>query len=429
MDTQTLSAQNTDEKLIWYAITGTYLFYFLGALYLLAPALGWILALRLFWTRWNRVSDSKPVPVALRVWIIGMLIMLLSLVIGHLMNDLGSTKLIKSSIGWAKGWALLAIFPLVSLLNIRAELIIRACMVVCRQTLWLLPLFIGAWILHLPQTPYVSPLSIIGGPGPEFFALSLYEIDPGTGIPRWRMFTPWAPALGMVANIYFIFALHEKDRRWRLYGIIGSIAMILMSQSRLALVTLALAWGVSFVLSRLHKPSTYFFAAGGFSFTGVIGECLLQTMEGFIDGFKSARADSTRVRATLGRIAINRWQMESPTWGHGIVERGPHLVEYMPIGSHHSWYGLLFVKGITGLLALAIPMLVSFIDLLFRARYSSIARMGLALIILLFLYTFGENLEILAYLFWPALIVLGLSHQQVQDADTPMSDQSLLHIN
>jgi hypothetical protein len=343
--------------------------------------------------------------------------MLLSLVIGHLINDLGTAKLLKSSIGWAKGWALLAVFPLVSLLNIRVELIIRACMVVCLQTLWLLPIFVGAWMLHLPQTPYVSPLSIIGGPGPEFFALSLYEIDPGTGIPRWRMFTPWAPALGMVANIYFIFSLYEKNRRWRYYGIIGSICMILMSQSRLALVTLILVWSVSFVLSRLHKPSTCFIAAGSFSFAGLIGEWLVHAMENFIDGFKSARADSTRVRATLARIAVNRWQTESPTWGHGIVERGPHLVEYMPIGSHHSWYGLLFVKGITGLLALAIPMLVSFIDLLFRVRYSPIARMGLAIIFLLFLYTFGENLEILAYLFWPALIVLGLSHQQVQQPE------------
>ena len=30
--------------------------------------------------------------------------------------------------------------------------------------------------------------------------------------------------------------------------------------------------------------------------------------------------------------------------------------------------------------------------------------------LILFLYTFGENLEILAYLFWPALIVMGSAH-------------------
>ncbi len=411
MDTQTISPKNTDERIIWVAIVGTYGFYILGALYLVAPVIAWILILRLLWQRFNQ-QTNKTIPIAIWVWILGMLVMLFSLIVGHLGNDLGTVKLIKSTIGWAKGWALLAIFPLLSLLKIRYELVIRACMHVCKHTLILLPIFIGAWLLSLPQTLYVSPLQIIGGPGPEFFALSLYEIDPGRGIPRWRLFTPWAPALGMVANIYFIFALQEKSSHWRNMGILGSLAMIFMSQSRLALVTLVIVWLLSTLLSRLNKPSTHFLGAGVFTLAGLFGEILLNTFNQFLEGFRSARADSTRVRETLARIAINRWQSDAPTWGHGVVERGPHLVEYMPIGSHHSWYGLLFVKGLVGLFALAIPMFISFVDLLIKSSSSSIARCGLAMIILLFLYTFGENLEILAYLFWPALLVLGYAHQQ-----------------
>ncbi len=414
MDTQTLSPQNTDEKIVWVAIVGTYGFYVIGALYIVAPVIAWILLLRLFWQRYSQQGPAHrhPIPLALWVWVLGMLVMLLSLIVGHLTNDLSIAKLIKSSIGWAKGWALLAVFPLLSLLNIRYELIIRACMVVCKHTLFLLPVFIGAWIVSLPQTLYVSPLQIIGGPGPEFFSLSLYEIDPGRGRPRWRMFTPWAPALGMVANIYFIFALQEKSKRWRTIGITGSIAMILMSQSRLALVTLVVVWIASTLLSRLNKPSTHLLGAGCFTMAGLFGEYLLNSFQSFWEGFRASRADSTRVREALARIAVDRWQTDAPTWGHGIVQRGPHLVEYMPIGSHHSWYGLLFVKGAVGFFALAVPMFVSFIDLLIKATHSSTARCGLAMIILLFLYTFGENLEILAYLFWPALMVIGYAHQQ-----------------
>ncbi len=412
MDTQAISPQNTDERIVWVAIVGTYGFYAIGALYLVAPVIAWILLLRLFWQRYHQPASTQAIPFALWVWIIGMLVMLISLVVGHLTNDLGIAKLIKSSIGWAKGWALLAIFPLVSLLQIRYELVIRACMHVCKHTLILLPVFIGAWAVSLPQTLYVSPLQIVGGPGPEFFALSLYEIDPGRGIPRWRMFTPWAPALGMVANIYFIFALQEKSYHWRTIGITGSLAMILMSQSRLALVTLVIVWVLSTLLSRLNKPSTHFLGAGSLTIAGLYGEFLLNRFNLFWEGFRAARADSTRVRETLARIAVDRWQTDAPTWGHGIVQRGPHLVEYMPIGSHHSWYGLLFVKGTVGFFALAIPMLISFLDLLIKSSTSPVARCGLAMIILLFLYTFGENLEILAYLFWPALLVLGFSHQQ-----------------
>ncbi len=414
MDTQAISPQNTDEKLIWYAITGTWVFYLCGALYLLAPALGWILTLRFGWQRFNSCGPVKPVPVAIQIWVLAMIVILLSLIVGHLNHDLGTAKLIKSSIGWAKGWALLALFPLISMLNIRPQLVIRACMLVCFHSLLLVPLFILAYMLKLPQTLYTSPLSIIGGPGPEFFSVSLYEIDPGRGLPRWRMFTPWAPALGMLANIYFIFALNEKSRRWRFYGIAGSLVMIVMSQSRLALVTLALIWVISTLLSRLHKPSTWFMASFVFPTAGAAGIWLADSIESLVAGFRAARVDSSRVREALARIAVDRWQTESPIWGHGIVERGPHLVEYMPIGSHHSWYGLLFVKGIVGFLALAIPMLVSFIDLMSRAWYSPVSRMALAVILLLFLYTFGENLEVLAYLFWPALIMLGLGHQELR---------------
>ena len=84
------------------------------------------------------------------------------------------------------------------------------------------------------------------------------------------------------------------------------------------------------------------------------------------------------------------------------------MVEHMPIGSHHSWYGLLFVKGAVGFAALALPMLVSAVELVRASARSRDARIGLGVLMLLFLYTFGENLEVLAYLVWPGLLFLGI---------------------
>jgi hypothetical protein len=120
------------------------------------------------------------------------------------------------------------------------------------------------------------------------------------------------------------------------------------------------------------------------------------------------------VRETLGRIAVDRWQSEAPIWGHGTVERGPHVAEFMPIGSHHTWFGLLFVKGIVGFTALAIPFLCSLIDLVIKSQTSATARVGLSMVCILFLYTFGENLEILAYLYWLALIMMGVAFAECQ---------------
>jgi len=427
-----MAPANTEERIVWYAMVGTYGFYLLGALYIVAPVIAWILLLIaiqrfVFWLITEDKQYYLPLPLGVLVWFVGMFFMLVALIVGHINYDFGLGSIIKSSIGWAKGWALLAIFPLIGCLHIRPALIYRAACIVCLQTVILTPVFIAAWLGGLPEVLYVSPLKAVGGPGPEFFSVNLYEIDPGSGSPRWRLFTPWAPALGFVANIYFVFALNEKHRVWKTIGVLGCIIMILMSGSRLALVALVFvsiaAWG----LSQAAKPWMLVLAAAAATILGTLASTLISLSEQAITTFREARADSSRVREALARIALERWESEAPIWGHGQVEIGPHLVEFMPIGSHHSWYGLLFVKGIVGLLALAIPMLLSFFILWLRALSCETARVGLAMILLLFLYTFGENLEVLAYLIWPGLILMGLALRRQTDVPLrlPSSEQSM----
>jgi len=137
---------------------------------------------------------------------------------------------------------------------------------------------------------------------------------------------------------------------------------------------------------------------------------LLDGMEGMLNSVKSMRADSTRVREVLGEIAVERWWNEAPVWGHGVVERGPHLVEYMPIGSHHTWYGLLFVKGAVGAIALLVPLVWSLIEFSLQTIMRSRAgQLALAMTVLMTFYSIGENLEILAYLMWPGLLVMGIA--------------------
>lgn len=411
---------NTEERIVWYSMVGTYVFYLFGALYVVAPVIAWILfaiAVKriVFWHITQDQQYFTAIPFSVMLWFLGMFVMLIALVIGHINFDYGLGSIIKSTIGWAKGWALLALFPLIGCLNIRPELIYRAACVVCLQTILLAPVFIMAWILGLPEVLYVSPLQAVGGPGPEFFALSLYEIDPGSGGPRWRLFTPWAPAVGFVANIYLIFALNERNLIWKVIGISGCLLMILMSGSRLALVAMVFVPLASWGLSLLARPAMLMLAGVGTAVLGVLAVPTIGLAEQAMTTFRQARVDSSRVREALGRIAVQRWKSEAPIWGHGQVEAGPHLVEFMMIGSHHSWYGLLFVKGIVGFLALAIPMLASFIYLLFRSFQSRTGRVGLAMVLILFLYTFGENLEVLAYIIWPGLLLIGLAAQREGD--------------
>jgi hypothetical protein len=403
------------EHCVAWAIRLTWVFYATGALYIVGPVLGWTLATMVslglyFGEALKPAWRAAPVPSGVWVWIGGMLVMLIVLVIGHSNFGLGMGKTIKSSIGWAKGWALLALFPLAgACLPVRPAVIYRACAELGLQTLLLLPVMLAAPYVGLPEALFVSPLKAVGGPGPEFFTLQLYTIDPGTGAPRWQFFTPWAPAAGMMGVVMLLCSLEERNLRWRLIGIASAMAMILLSKSRMALVAFALIWPAAHVAARVTHPALWTAGAGASAVAGLLANWLLVIATDFVSAFKGARADSTRVRETLGRIAVDRWWHEGRWFGHGIVERGPHLVEYMPIGSHHSWYGLLFVKGVFGVLALALPMLVSCAQCLARAQRDPLARVGLSMLLMMFLYSFGENLEILVYLFWPGCMLLGMA--------------------
>ena len=436
------------ETLITRSITFTFVFYLLGALYLVAPVLGWsllaalVFRLGLNWTTRGTVQNTLVNSLAIGtqqdadqghegrekqntrwlvvLWIVGACVLELALIIGHVNFDLGFGKIIKSSIGWAKGWALLSIFIVLGFsLNIRYQIICRAACVVGLIALLLTPFLIFAYVASLPSHLYVSPLKILGGAGDEFFTVILYEIDPFNGSPRWRFFAPWAPAVGLVANIYFMCSWFEKDTKWRLIGLCGNALMIIMAASRMGMIVLLLApigvWG----MSRLTRPWIMVSASVVLLVLVMLFEPISSALLAFLDEVKGARADSTRVRAALGNIALYRWQSEAYWFGHGVVESGTHLVEFMPIGSHHNWYGLLFVKGMIGQLAFAIPFVVTIGVLLVKAQYQVSSRLGLGMCLIVGFFSFSENVEALAYMTWPAWVCIGAGlRSKIVDVDT-----------
>jgi hypothetical protein len=253
-------------------------------------------------------------------------------------------------------------------------------------------------------------------------------LEPGTGAPRWQFFAPWSPAAGMIAIVHFLCALEEKDWRWKLTGVASSVAIILLSQSRLALIAVLVIWPVSWAIIHFRKPFVWVSGALVTMLAGWMGPLLIRFAQQLQSDFAGARADSSRVREILGRIAIERWENEAYWVGHGIVENGPHLVEYMPIGSHHSWYGLLFVKGLAGLLALLLPLLFSGIAIITYGNPAT-RRVGLSMLLVLVMYSFGENLEVLAYLYWPALLIIGMALKTMPRAEAPDLPGSVLQIN
>ena len=409
-----MKPNNFPERLVWYSIIYTYGFYLVGGLYLVYPAIAWILVLYLCNKLWKQTEETPEdekitIPWLTWLWIGGMLIELLALVMGHLDFQLGDKMTIKSSIGWARSWALLAVFPLVSCLKIRSQLVYRAVCILCLQTLFLAPILYLAPVLKINPLVYTSPLQYLGGGGELFFRINLYM-----GGDRLVFFAPWAPAIGLVGNVYFFIALQEKKQKWRWCGLIGSFLMCYFSKSRMATLYLPIVFLSVFILTKLTKH--FFLIMAGFiaAIAGMTAPEIIDAATVYWHNLRSSRAGSTRVRDVLASIVLERWT-ESPIWGHGVVERGPKLVEFMKIGTHNTYLSLLFVKGIVGLIAFVIPLASSFIFLLIKAQKSSIGQLGLSMVLILFLYGLGANLESIAYLYWPGLFLLGKAFQ-VEDS-------------
>ncbi|CRL14403.1 O-antigen ligase family protein [Phaeobacter italicus] len=416
-----MSPQNPAESLLYKALIWTWPFYAIGALYAVGPVLGWtagalaLLAAYLGPAMREDLQPATTVPGLIWIWGLGMAVMLLALWVGHLDWGLGTKQTIKSSIGWAKGWALLALFPLVgAILPIRRTLLIRGQCVVGAWTLALAPILLIAPYIGLPEKIFTSPFKVLGGPGPEYFSVYFFTYDPSSWTPRWQFYAPWSPFAALLGVIMVLFAIEEENRNWKAAGIAAGVLMILASKSRMGLVGLVACTVGPRLLPLVLKGWAWHVTAALTASLAVVGTALLSFVQNGITAFKEARADSTRVRETLQRIAEERWQNDAFWFGHGTVQPGPHLVEYMPIGSHHTWFGLLFVKGVVGFLALAVPLGLHICVVMADAARNPRGRLPLGILMTMVLLSFGENIEIEAYMLWPGLVMLGVHLREMQ---------------
>ena len=401
------------ERVLSRVLTLTWVFYLFGALYVVGPVLAWLLATFALFSLYfaplmrEEMRGMAP-PPTVHLWFVCMFGMLVVLWIGHIDYQLGTGKTIKSSIGWAKGWALFPLFLFAgAVLRIRPETVVRAQCVLGMQTLILLPFLLIAPMIGLPEKLYTSPLKAVGGPGPEYFSVILYTTDPSNGAWRWQFWTPWSPFAGLIGVIMTLCAIEERHPFWKTCGVVAGLAIILLCKSRMSLIGVALGYGVPRLLPLMLRSWTWM-ALGALSTSMVMaGTWVMATLSEAWQAFREMRANSTRVRDTLQRIAKDRWWSEAPWFGHGSVEPGAHVTEHMLIGTHHTWYGLLFVKGLVGLVMFAIPIVWTLLTLMRLCVVSERGRLPLGLLLGMLLFSFGENLEVLVYMLWPALVIMG----------------------
>lgn len=147
------------------------------------------------WTGKNVVSMPAL------VYLVALLIIGISISIGHINHELGLNKLIASLVNrWYRTFALFPLFILAGHLSIRPQLIYRAVCIFGLQSLivWAIDL-IGS-LAGLAAISYVSPLAIFGG-GDPYYSISLFDTLNG-GTYRYLTLGPWPTFLGGTACIF-----------------------------------------------------------------------------------------------------------------------------------------------------------------------------------------------------------------------------------
>jgi O-Antigen ligase len=409
---------NLPEALVWYYIVGTYGIYYIGGLYLFAPLLAIFLTgylLKKWWVQTPETPEDEKIYISIPawVWLICMGIIAIAVVVGGVETDLPASKIIFTLVNrWFKTFVLMALFPLIGHLKIRSELVYRAACIFCIQSLVLVVIFsILSNLFDTSIYSYVSPLEKFGG-GSLYYEVRIFGAILDVSEKRLQMIAPWPPALGLVGDIFFCLCLQEKDLRLRILGMAGASALVISSVSRAAIVCLPLIPLLSWSLSNFLKPWVMFLFSGSLLGTTLFLSEIQEKFKTLTSSINEYRGGSTKARDLLKQLALDGWK-ESPIWGHGtMTANGPASVGYRGIGSHHTWYGVLYAYGIVAAIPLAIAFLWSFFDLVTKVGTHKNAVVGICILFVLLIFSTVDNIDTLAYLYWPGLLMLGICFRE-----------------
>ena len=417
-----LEPQNLPEKIVWYLGIGTYPLYLIGSLYLIVPLVGAGLAIYALW-QWRQQTAETPtlerafISPAAWVWLVTGLLIEFAMMVAHFNFDLGLKLIVFSTINnWYRRWAIIPLFIVAGHLLIRAKLMYRIGCIVAVETAVVVSVGTILALVGVPEIEYTSPLSIFGG-GVDHYGVVLFQ---NALKDRIFSFTPWVTTTGILGSFFFFLSWAEKSSKWRTAGMISALLMILVSQSRAALVCVPFVITVVWLSKNIIYPRVQLLSSATCFLLGLVSVQLSRLLNYVQEQFANFRGKdsyySSRTRKVLYRMTIKDWWENAPIWGHGRVpEEGPRVIGGMPIGTHHTWYGGLYTFGLVGCTAFAIAVLFTSIDLAVRARESRTATVGLCIFLSFVVSTLTDSVEYVSYTYWSALLFIGIALREPQE--------------
>ena len=284
---------------------------------------------------------------------------------------------------------------------------------------WLLAFGIVSMILYfvvgMPRLIVASPLaSLVPSdlPAVQFhLTMTFFAGEPflGREWPRLTLFYPWPVALSFTGIAIFLISMQERAFFWRLLGMLGGILAIATSLSRAGYVIFFACLGILFWL-KLEQGLRWLVALAGLGLVilAVAAEPgLLNITDVLYDRFTSARAGSSSARHLVYEASFNAF-LERPMTGYGWP--GPYLHPNIPIplGSHSTFYGVLYTGGLITIVPLFLAGMLTLGRLFLRAQNrGSHARVAFLIILSLAVIAYGEGVYSFIIPVLPAFLWVG----------------------
>lgn len=227
---------------------------------------------------------------------------------------------------------------------------------------------VGRRELYIWPTP--AGLLLPKSPSVTFYTAALiYQTEETLGelTTRLVLFFPWAPALGLGALAVTFISLLDRSPVWRALGAAGGAIAVTFSWSRIAIAALIV---VGATLAFLRLPPLWRLAIVGAVLCAmfvlpIAGVDWPHEIAQIQDRVNGARAGSSLARELIYQKSFEGF-LQSPLIGHGWIGESVHAKENLPIGSHSTIYGLLYIGGAPTFIAFVAAMASTFGALIWR---------------------------------------------------------------
>jgi uncharacterized membrane protein YhaH (DUF805 family) len=355
----------------------------------------------------RRPPRQPAIRLVAALWIAVGLAQALSVIVNWVALDGGGTSLLRGLGSFVTtGWIVIGLAIGVGAeAGLATPRVVRA---ICVHAGWML-LFTGISLftahgLGWPELIVPSPLALLlPGELPVVrfhLRMIFYQSDAllESRTMRLTLFYPWATGLALGGATALLVGTGDPRRGWRIVAAVAGVVAVLLSYSRSAILCLAVAL-VILAFLRLSAPRQAFavlLAGLATNLALLAGFDPVEAAREVQAGFTNLRPGSSFARALVYELSWAHF-LDRPILGHGWMS-GPVAawLPSMPLGSHSSFYGVLYLGGVVTFATLCLAYLATLAVAAARLRdRGREAPVALVLLLLLGVVAIGEGINVL----------------------------------